>query len=117
VVAFDDVFPRDIDEAARERHTDAWTGDVFRIQFALEAYRPDLAQIRVDTEPTGTLLVVGLDPANRLLVDELDDIVEAFVMPDPQEVAARDSASYDSDSARSGPRADDLDELRRRSGR
>jgi hypothetical protein len=88
VVAFDDVLPRNVDEAARERHTEEWTGDVFRIQFALAAYRPDLVQIQVATEPTGTLLVVGLDPANRVLVDELDEIVDAYVMPDPQKLPA-----------------------------
>jgi hypothetical protein len=86
VVALDDVFPRSVDEAARVRHTQAWTGDVFRLQLALKTHRPDLRQIKVDTEPTGTLLVVGLDPSNRVLTDALDDIVRHFVEPDPQPV-------------------------------
>jgi hypothetical protein len=88
VVAFDDMLPRNVDEAARERHTEEWTGDVFRIQFALAAHRPDLVLIQVDTEPTGTLLVAGLDPANRVLAHRLGEIIRAYVMLDPQELPA-----------------------------
>jgi hypothetical protein len=84
VVAFDDILPRNTDEAARERHTQEWTGDVFRVQFALAAHRPDLVQIRVNTEPTGTLLVVGLDPESHALVYQMDDILRTYVTPDPQ---------------------------------
>jgi len=61
VAAFDDVLPRDVDMAARERHTQAWTGDVFRILDVLGTERPDLTLVVVDTEPTGLLLVLGLD--------------------------------------------------------
>jgi hypothetical protein len=86
VIAFDDILPRNADEAARERHTQEWTGDVFRVQFALASHRPDLVQIRVNTEPTGTLLVVGLDPESHVLVDQMDDILRTYVTPDPQVV-------------------------------
>jgi Methyltransferase domain len=88
VVAFDDMLPRNVDEAARQRHTVEWTGDVFRVQSALAAHRPDLVQIQVDTEPTGTLLVVGLDPSNRELTDRLGEITRAYVKDDPQELPA-----------------------------
>ena len=88
VVMFDDIFPRNVDEAARLRHTRAWTGDVFRLPRAFKVNRPDLRQIKVNTEPTGTLLVVGLDPSSRVLADRLDDIVRDFVEPDPQPVPA-----------------------------
>jgi hypothetical protein len=84
VVAFDDIFPRSVDEAARERHTVAWTGDVFRIQSVLREHRPDLVLIKVDTVPTGTLLVVGLDPSSRILSDARDEILRTHVLPDPQ---------------------------------
>lgn len=88
IVAFDDIFPRSIEEAARECQGFPWTGDVFRIPFALAALRPDLALVRVDTEPTGTLLVAHLDPTSRDLTDHLDDIVRNYVEPDPQPVPA-----------------------------
>jgi Methyltransferase domain len=86
VIAFDDVLPRDVEEAARDRDEMPWTGDVFRIPIALKAHRPDLLLLMVDTEPAGTLLVAKLDPSNRALANALDDIVRDYVMPDPQSV-------------------------------
>jgi hypothetical protein len=65
VVVFDDMLPRDVDEAARERHTQAWTGDVFKLRDVLVALRPDLRLTVVDTEPTGLLIVSNLSPTNR----------------------------------------------------
>ena len=52
----DDILPRDADEAARGRHTQDWTGDVFRLTEVLRRYRPDLIVLPLDAEPTGTLL-------------------------------------------------------------
>jgi hypothetical protein len=86
VVVFDDILPRTVDEAARERVTRAWTGDVFKILAILAEHRPDLVCLRVGTEPTGLLLVLGLDPANRTLADRYEDIVVDTVTVDPQEV-------------------------------
>lgn len=86
VIALDDVLPRNTQEAARHRDEWPWTGDVFRIQFALAAHRPDLRLICVDTEPTGTLLVARLDPTSSVLAESLDDIVREYVVPDPQPV-------------------------------
>jgi Methyltransferase domain len=88
VIAFDDVLPRNVDEAARNRAILPWAGDVFRIRFALKKHRPDLKQVLVDTEPTGTLLVARLDPASGVLSDRLDEIVRDYVQPDPQPVPA-----------------------------
>jgi hypothetical protein len=88
VVAFDDVLPRDADEAARMPRAQAWAGDVFRIRAALRSERPDLHLVLVDTEPTGTLLVAGLDPASETLAERLEDIVREHVAPDPQHVPA-----------------------------
>jgi hypothetical protein len=88
VIAFDDVFPRDVEEAARFRDVMPWTGDVFRIPFALKRWRPDLTLIRVNTDPTGTLVVAHVDSTSPLLTDALDDIVRDYVEPDPQAVPA-----------------------------
>lgn len=88
VIALDDVLPRNAAEAARDREEWPWTGDVFRIQFALADHRPDLRLICVETEPTGTLLVVNLDPSSNTLSERLDDIVREYVQPDPQSVPA-----------------------------
>jgi len=87
VVVFDDMLPRDVDEAARDRHTQAWTGDVFKLRDVLVALRPDLRLTVVDTEPTGLLIVSNLSPTNRVLEERFDDIVATRVRPDPQEIA------------------------------
>lgn len=88
VVVFDDMFPRTIDEAARDRRTRAWTGDVYKLMGVLERERPDLELIRVGTEPTGLLLVLNPDPGNHVLTERYDDLVRELVTPDPQDVPA-----------------------------
>jgi len=86
LIVFDDVLPRTIDEAARQRHTKAWTGDVFPILEVLARYRPGLSVLPVDTRPTGLLLVTGLDPDDTTLADHYDAIVADYRRPDPQPV-------------------------------
>ncbi len=86
VIVFDDMLPRTVAEAARNRHTMEWTGDVFRVISVLERYRPDLVIIPLDTEPTGLLLVLGADPTNTVLHDNYDAILAEYVTEDPQEV-------------------------------
>lgn len=88
VVIFDDVFPRTVGEAARERHTKSWTGDVYKVLGVLQEHRPDLVCLRVGTEPTGLLVVLGLDPTSTVLADGYDGIVAEHVTPDPQQVPA-----------------------------
>jgi hypothetical protein len=86
VVVLDDMLPRNVDEAARERHTRAWTGDVFRVADVLRTYRPDLTVIPVDTSPTGVVVVLGLDPTSTVLSDSYDRILETYLHDDPQPV-------------------------------
>jgi hypothetical protein len=86
VVVFDDIYPRNVEMAARRRKTRAWTGDVYKMLAILARHRPDLVCLRVDTRPTGLLLVVGLDPGSSVLDDRYDDIVLEAVTPDPQPI-------------------------------
>ena len=74
VIVFDDMLPRSIDEAARDRHTTAWTGDVYKVIEILGRYRPDLVTVLVDTQPTGQLVVFGADPKSTVLKDKYDEI-------------------------------------------
>jgi hypothetical protein len=78
------MLPRSVDEAARDRHTQQWTGDVFRVGEVLRARRSDLVIIPVDTAPTGVLVILGPDRSDTTLRDAYDGIVEAEVRPDPQ---------------------------------
>lgn len=86
LVVFDDVLPRSVDEAARQRHTDAWTGDVYGLVAVLARYRPDLVVVPIGTQPTGELLVTGLNPDDTTLRDAFDQILTEFRRPDPQPV-------------------------------
>ncbi|HEY0442980.1 MAG TPA: class I SAM-dependent methyltransferase [Candidatus Limnocylindrales bacterium] len=86
VIVFDDMLPRNVDEAARDRHTNEWTGDVFKMIPVLREHRPDLVLIPVDTTPTGVLVVLGADPSNTTLRARYDQIIETWVTRDPQRV-------------------------------
>lgn len=86
VVVIDDMLPRNSLEAARNRRTAGWAGDVFKIADILRTYRPDLTIIPVNTSPTGTAVVLGLDPASRVLDDNYDAALALCLAPDPQVV-------------------------------
>jgi hypothetical protein len=86
VIILDDMLPRTVAEAARDRHTREWTGDVFKVGQVLERYRPDLVVVPLDTTPTGLLLVLGADPSNTVLKDNYDAILAEYVTKDPQVV-------------------------------
>jgi len=82
VVAIDDIFPNHPLQASRERKTQVWTGDVWKLYCCLKAYRPDLTLIALDTAPTGLLLIVGLNPKNRVLWNQYNPIVRRFTSHD-----------------------------------
>ncbi|MEU9733111.1 class I SAM-dependent methyltransferase [Streptomyces sp. NPDC048002] len=86
VIVFDDMLPRNVDEAARDRHTGAWTGDVYKLVEILTRFRSDLVTLLVDTQPTGQLVVFGADPASTVLSDRYDEILAEYDVPDPQKV-------------------------------
>lgn len=90
VVVIDDMLPRDVPEARRDRTvrsgSNAWAGDVYKITASLREHRPDLVVLDVDTEPTGVVVVLNPDAASRVLHEAADDIVESYVTPDPQDV-------------------------------
>ena len=124
MIILHDVLPRNPDEAARDKHTRMWTGDAYQIIAVLRTYRPDLAVVPISTEPTGLLLLAGLDPGNTVLADSYDQIVSEFRTTDPQPVPSdcstgwtrsRPTGSSSPDCGRcSSPRANRRD--RRRSG-
>lgn len=86
IVVLDDMLPRNILEAARDRRTAAWTGDVYKVATILTEHRPDLTVIPVNTSPTGTVVVLGLDPTSRILEERLDELLPGCLSPDPQDV-------------------------------
>ena len=95
LVIVDDVFPNHPIQASRTRYTRVWTGDVWKLRFCLERYRPDLFLLPLDTSPTGLLLVAGLKPGNRALSDRYDGIVREYASKEieaPPAVISRERA-------------------------
>lgn len=86
VIVLDDQLPRNVDEAARDRHTHFWTGDVYKVATVLRRFRPDLVVVTVDTLPTGVVVVFGADPTNTVLSSRYESLIEEYVTPDPQDV-------------------------------
>lgn len=88
VVVFDDMLPRSVDEAARRRHTQYWTGDVYKALEALRRFRPDLTVIEVATEGTGTALALFPDARRDGVMPEYDGWLDSAMQDDPQDVPA-----------------------------
>lgn len=84
VVVLDDVLPRNGLEAARDRKTEPWTGDVYKVVEILHRRRPDLVVLVVNTAPTGTAVVVGVDQASTVLSEAYAEEEPYLLRPDPQ---------------------------------
>src|SRR5688500_4063948 len=84
VIVFDDVLPRNALEAARERKTLSWAGDVYKVVEILRRRRPDLVVLLVNTANTGTAVVVGFNQASTALKDGHAEEEDYLLQPDPQ---------------------------------
>lgn len=84
VVVIDDVLPRNGLEAARDRKTEPWTGDVYKVVEILRRRRADLVVLLVNTAPTGTAVVLGVDQASTILKDAYSGAGSYLLQPDPQ---------------------------------
>jgi Methyltransferase domain len=84
VIVIDDVLPRNDLEAARDRKTEPWTGDVYKVIEILRRRRPDLLVLLINTAPTGTAVIVGVDQASTVLKDAYAAEEDYLMQPDPQ---------------------------------
>ncbi len=71
VIVIDDVLPEQIEWTTRERKTQAWTGDVYKVIPFLRKHRPDLDVRVFDIEMKGLAVITGFDPKNRTLQQDL----------------------------------------------
>ncbi|PIL22215.1 hypothetical protein P775_00380 [Puniceibacterium antarcticum] len=71
VVVVDDVLPEKIEWTTRERHTTAWTGDVYKVIRFLREHRPDLDISVYDIEMKGMALITGFNPGDRTVQKHL----------------------------------------------
>ena len=65
LIAVHDTIPLDDKTAARERRTEFYTGDVWKIIPFLKEQRPDLDVITIRTYPTGLTLIRRLNPSRE----------------------------------------------------
>jgi hypothetical protein len=84
VVVFDDVLPRNALEAARDRKTESWAGDVYKVVEILRRRRPDLVVLLLNTANTGTAVVLGFDQGSTVLKDCFAEEEGYLSQPDPQ---------------------------------
>lgn len=91
LIVMDDIFPGASAQAARDRHTRAWTGDVWKLLPIFRQYRPDLSLLLLDAHPTGLLCVTGLNPENTILREAYKRIVVEWSgnVPVPDEILKR----------------------------
>jgi hypothetical protein len=82
-----DCYPLDAESASRERTTDFWSGDIWRMIVLLKKVRPDLAISVVGTRPTGLGIIRNLDPASRVIDDNLDALCAEFLALDYSTIA------------------------------
>lgn len=96
LVVIDDIFPNHPLQAARDRKTRVWTGDVWKLRACLQKWRPDLHMLMLDTSPTGLMLIYGLEPGNDELSKNMEAILGTYLSPEfeqpPEEVLTRKGA-------------------------
>jgi len=78
VIVFHDTLPLDEPTQRRERVTQFWTGDVWKVVVCLRRYRPELVIFTIATPPSGLTVVTNLDPGSSGLRDAYDRIVERY---------------------------------------
>ena len=78
VIVIDDVLPNHPIQAQRERRSRVWTGDVWRFAERLAELRPSLRLTWLDTDPSGLLVISGLNPADRSLWVNYNQIAHQF---------------------------------------
>jgi hypothetical protein len=78
-IALHDTLPYDRVVAQRQRTTQKWTGDVWKVVECLRRERPDLTLVTLDVPPTGLTLVGGLDPRDTTLLDGHERLVSSYV--------------------------------------
>ena len=82
IILIHDVYPIDPMSAARERASQFWSGDIWRLILILKKYRPDLTVNVIGARPTGLGIVQNLDPHSHVLAERQHEIIEEFLALD-----------------------------------
>lgn len=79
VILIDDIFPAHPSQALRNRKTQKWAGDVWKLYDILKRYRKDLTLTAFDVFPTGLLMVENLNHFDVSLPDRYEQIVDEYM--------------------------------------
>jgi hypothetical protein len=77
-IVLHDCVPLVARTASRERATNFWVGDTWKVVLALAQSRPDLKIRSVLCPPSGLVVVRRLNPGSNLLLDDFSAIVAKF---------------------------------------
>lgn len=83
-----DCYPIDAITASRERTTQTWSGDVWKLIVCLKKFRPDLELTTIDVPPTGLGIIRNLDPGSTFLQSRLESICQEFIPLDFEPIAS-----------------------------
>ena len=81
-VLLHDCLPVDRVTSERERKTQVWTGDVWKLIACLKKYRPDLDIKLLDVSPSGLAIITNLNPKSEILSNNLNNIYDEFIRLD-----------------------------------
>jgi tetratricopeptide (TPR) repeat protein len=74
-----DMYPINAESSQRERITDFWTGDVWKLALCLKEYRPDLDFKINPCPPSGIGVITNLDSTSNILSENFDDILKKYI--------------------------------------
>lgn len=79
IVILDDCVPLTEEHAQRERCGTLWTGDVWKLLFALAEYRSDLQITLLDLYPAGLAIIENLDPTSTIIESNESRLLSEFM--------------------------------------
>ena len=89
VLLLHDTIPLDEPTQRRDKVTQFYSGDVWKIVVCLKHYRPDLDIFTIATPPTGLTVVTGMNAESRVLASCYQEATERFVAATYAEVGSR----------------------------
>lgn len=78
IIFVHDCYPINSRTAERQRITQFWSGDVWKLMVCLQKERPDLEVATLNCPPTGLGMIRKLDPANRHLATHYQRICKNY---------------------------------------
>lgn len=79
IVFVHDVYPMNAETSSRERASDFWSGDVWKLILCLKEYRTDLDLEVLPCPPTGLGVISRLNAKSTVLLDNYDQILEKYL--------------------------------------